>query len=177
MPEELIRALIAITFGSLAGGLTNSVAIWMLFHPYEAPRVGKRDIKMLQGAIPKNQARLAAAVGRTVGTRLLTEEDLGEIFRDKDFRTAFDGHLSGFLEALLHRERGSVRDLFPEAMHEKIEGVVEDVATFGLERLHEYLQSDRFGGNRRCSSWGHRPLHRGRAGGGHPDSSPRRSHF
>ena len=146
MPEELIRALIAITFGSLAGGLTNSVAIWMLFHPYEAPRVGKRDIKMLQGAIPKNQARLAAAVGRTVGTRLLTEEDLGEIFRDKDFRTAFDGHLSGFLEALLHRERGSVRDLFPEAMHEKIEGVVEDVATFGLERLHEYLQSDRFAG-------------------------------
>ncbi len=144
MPEELIRALVAIGFGSLAGGLTNTVAIWMLFHPYEPPRIGKRGIKMLQGAIPKNQARLAAAVGRTVGTRLLTEEDLGEIFCDEDFRTAFDGHLSGFLDALLHRERGSVRDLFPEAMHEQVEGIVDDVAVFGLERLDEYLLSDRF---------------------------------
>ena len=99
---------------------------------------------MLQGAIPKNQARLAAAVGRTVGTRLLTEEDLGEIFADQEFRNAFDGHLSGFLDALLHRERGSVRDLFPEAMHDRIEGIVDDVAAFGLQHLHEYLQSDRF---------------------------------
>lgn len=144
MPDELFRALIAIAFGSLAGGLTNSVAIWMLFHPYEAPTLGRRDIKMLQGAIPKNQARLAAAVGRTVGTRLLTEEDLGEIFSDQEFRTAFNGHLSGFLDALLHQEQGSVRDLFPERMHEKIEVIVEDVATYGLDRLHEYLQSERF---------------------------------
>lgn len=144
MPEELIRALVAIVFGSLAGGLTNSVAIWMLFHPYEPPRIGKRGIKMLQGAIPKNQARLAAAVGRTVGTRLLTEEDLSDIFRDQEFREAFDGHLSGFLDALLHRERGSVRDLFPEHMHERIEGIVEDVASFGLDRLQEYLQSEGF---------------------------------
>ena len=106
MPDELIRALLTIAFGALAGGLTNSVAIWMLFHPYEPPRLGGRALKMLQGAIPKNQARLAAAVGRTVGTRLLTEEDLGEIFRDQEFRTAFDGHLSGFLDTLLHRERG-----------------------------------------------------------------------
>ena len=140
MPEELIRALIAIGFGSLAGGLTNSVAIWMLFHPYEPPR----GVKMLQGAIPKNQARLASAVGRTVGTRLLTEEDLGEIFSDEEFREAFDGHLSGFLDALLHRKRGSVRDLFPEAMHAQIEGIIDDVAAFGLERLHEYLNSERF---------------------------------
>jgi len=144
VPDELLRALIAIAFGSLAGGLTNSVAIWMLFHPYEPPTLGRRDIKMLQGAIPKNQARLAAAVGRTVGTRLLTEEDLGEIFSDQEFRTAFDGHLSGFLDALLHRECGSVRGLFPERMHDQIEVMVEDVATFGLDRLHEYLQSERF---------------------------------
>ena len=96
MPDELIRALITIAFGALAGGLTNSVAIWMLFHPYEPPRVASRDLKMLQGAIPKNQPRLAAAVGRTVGTRLLTEEDLGEIFGDQEFRAAFDVHLSGY---------------------------------------------------------------------------------
>ena len=144
MPEELIRALVMIAFGAIAGGLTNSVAIWMLFHPYDPPKVGGRDLPMLQGAIPKNQARLAAAVGRTVGTRLLTEEDLGKMFSDQDFRATFDGHLSGFLDALLHTERGSVRDLIPTDMQDQVEGIVNDVATFGLERLHEYLHSDRF---------------------------------
>ncbi len=144
MPEELIRALVTVLFGAMAGGLTNSVAIWMLFHPYEPPHVGKRPLKMLQGAIPKNQARLAAAIGRTVGTRLLTPEDLGKTFSDESVRQAFDGHLSGFLDAVWHTERGSLRDLIPERMHAQTDEIFRDVADFGLARLREYLDSDRF---------------------------------
>ena len=144
MPEELIRAAITVLFGAMAGGLTNSIAIWMLFHPYESPRLGKRPLKMLQGAIPKNQARLAAAIGRTVGTRLLTPEDLGETFSDVSVRQAFDEHLSGFLDAVLNTERGSLRDLIPARMHDQIEEILQDVADFGLARLREYLDSDRF---------------------------------
>jgi uncharacterized membrane protein YheB (UPF0754 family) len=144
LPEELIRAAIMIAAGAMAGGLTNSIAIWMLFHPYDPPRVGKRGVKMLQGAIPKNQARLAAAIGRTVGTRLLTPEDLGETFSDEGVRRAFDDHLSGFLDSVLHTERGSLRDLIPERMHEQTDEIVREVAEFGLARLREYLDSDRF---------------------------------
>ena len=144
MPEELIRAAVFIVAGALAGGLTNSIAIWMLFHPYEPPRVGKRTLKMLQGAIPKSQERLAAAIGRTVGTRLLTPEDLGKTFSDKAVRQAFDEHLSGFLDAVLHTERGSLRDLIPERMHSQTEEILQEVAEFGLGRLREYLDSDRF---------------------------------
>ena len=144
MPEDLIRAAVFIAAGALAGGLTNSIAIWMLFHPYESPRVGKRRLKMLQGAIPKNQARLAQAIGRTVGTRLLTPEDLGKTFGDESVRKAFDGHLSGFLDSVLHTERGSLRDLIPERMHKQTEEILQDVADFGLARLKEYLHSDRF---------------------------------
>lgn len=144
MPEELIRALITILFGAMAGGLTNSIAIWMLFHPYESPRLGKRPLKMLQGAIPKNQARLATAIGRTVGTRLLTPEDLGKTFSDESVRQAFDEQLSGFLDAVLHTERGSLRELIPERMHDQTEVILQEVADFGLARLREYLDSDRF---------------------------------
>jgi uncharacterized membrane protein YheB (UPF0754 family) len=144
VPEELIRSLITILFGAMAGGLTNSIAIWMLFHPYESPRLGKRPLKMLQGAIPKNQARLAAAIGRTVGTRLLTPEDLGETFSDPSVRQTFNEHLSGFLDAVLNTERGSLRDLIPARMHDQTDAILQDVADFGLARLREYLDSDRF---------------------------------
>ena len=144
MPEELTRAVITILFGAMAGGLTNSVAIWMLFHPYQSPHLGKRPLKMLQGAIPKNQARLAAAIGRTVGTRLLTPEDLGRTFSDESVRQAFNEHLSGFLDSVLHTERGSLRNLIPERMHGQTEEILQEVSDFGLARLREYLDSDRF---------------------------------
>lgn len=71
--SSLFNAAVTIFFGALAGGVTNAVAIWMLFHPYQ-PR-GPGRLK-LQGAIPKNKTRLARTIGRTVGQRLLTADDL-----------------------------------------------------------------------------------------------------
>src|SRR5688500_12227367 len=115
MSPELIDALITIGVGTIAGGLTNAVAIWMLFHPYEAPRIGGRRIGFLQGAVPKNQARLAAAIGRTVGDKLLTAEDLARIFTQKEFRDGFDERLGRFLESALTKERGPLHELIPAA--------------------------------------------------------------
>ncbi|MFS8638884.1 MAG: DUF445 family protein, partial [Gemmatimonadota bacterium] len=67
MIDAATEAALTVLFASIAGGVTNSVAIWMLFHPYEPPRVFGRPLRAFQGAIPKNKARLAAAVGRAVG--------------------------------------------------------------------------------------------------------------
>ncbi|RMH13726.1 MAG: DUF445 family protein [Gemmatimonadetes bacterium] len=144
MSDELLRALLTIAFGALAGGLTNTVAIWMLFHPYTPPTLFGRRIGFLQGAIPKNQARLAAAVGRTVGEKLLTDEDLARIFSEPGFRTAFDARLREFLEGLLLRERGSLRELIPSHALPGVESILDDVVEWGLGRLDEYLRSDDF---------------------------------
>ncbi len=93
MTDQLVRALVTIGFGALAGGVTNTIAIWMLFHPYEPPKLGRWRVRFLQGAVPKNQPRLAAAIGRTVGNRLLTPEDLQRTFTNVEFRQAFDQRL------------------------------------------------------------------------------------
>jgi uncharacterized membrane protein YheB (UPF0754 family) len=88
-PDTLwLNALVTITFGALAGGITNAVAIWMLFHPHERRGLGRFAI---QGAIPKNRARLAKTIGRTVGERLLTPADLGTQLRSPGVQEAFDG--------------------------------------------------------------------------------------
>jgi len=142
--DQIIQALMTVAFGALAGGLTNSVAIWMLFHPYEPPRFLGRTIGFFQGAIPKNQARLAAAVGKTVGTRLLTEEDLTRTFADQEFRGAFDDRLSHFLETVLERERGSIRELLPPGVVAELESILDEVVELGLSRFQDYLASDSF---------------------------------
>jgi uncharacterized membrane protein YheB (UPF0754 family) len=142
--DPLVRELVTVLFGALAGGITNSVAIWMLFHPYVPPVLWKWRIRFLQGAVPKNQPRLAAAIGRTVGNRLLTPDDLTRTFANVEFRAAFNDRLGGFLEEVLERERGSLRDLIPPAVMTEVEAVLEDVAELALQRLVDYVDSDRF---------------------------------
>jgi uncharacterized membrane protein YheB (UPF0754 family) len=145
VPDELVRALITIGFGALAGGLTNSVAIWMLFHPYEPPRLfGRWRVRFFQGAIPKSQARLAAAIGRTVGNRLLTPEDLTGTFADREFRDAFDGKLADVLDEAINRERGSLREMIPAGVLADVEALADEARVRGLNQLQEYMASPAF---------------------------------
>jgi uncharacterized membrane protein YheB (UPF0754 family) len=58
--------------------------------------------------VPKNQARLARAIGKTVGDRLLTQEDLTRTLGNPEFRAAFRKRLDDILERLLETERGRI---------------------------------------------------------------------
>jgi len=143
--DQIVRALITIGFGALAGGLTNSVAIWMLFHPYEPPLLfGRWRIHFFQGAVPKNQERLAAAIGRTVGSRLLTPEDLTSTFSEGEFREAFDQRLAHLVDEVLNKERGSLRELIPPGVMEDLEVLIDEAIERGLAQLGEYIASERF---------------------------------
>ena len=146
MFENLIAPLLTIAFGALAGGVTNSIAIWMLFHPHEPPRWRGRRIGFLQGAVPKNQPRLAAAIGRTVGNRLLTESDLKRTFADEEFRRAFDRRLGEFVDALLLEERGSLREMLPDSVLPEIESALHHSLAHVREQITGYLASEDFEG-------------------------------
>ncbi len=142
---DWIRAAVTVVGGALAGGLTNTVAVWMLFHPYEPPRLfGRFRIGFLHGAIPKNQPRLAAAVGRTVGNRLLTEDDLRGILGSEEFRAAFDRRLTAFLQGLLEEERGSLRSILTPELAAEVEGIVAEVADHLAGRLERWIDSEGF---------------------------------
>jgi uncharacterized membrane protein YheB (UPF0754 family) len=138
------QAALTIVFGAIAGGVTNTLAIWMLFHPYEPPRLFGRRLRLFQGAIPKNKARLAGAIGRTVGTRLLTPEDLAGTLADPRFRAAFDDRLSRFLAGLLAQPRGSLSEILPPHLVAELRGLLEEMAQGILARLDTYLASDEF---------------------------------
>lgn len=144
MNPEVTRFLVTIAFGAIAGGTTNAIAVWMLFHPYEPPLFLGRRIRWLQGAIPKNQGRLASAMGRTVGTKLLTPEDITRTLAEPAFRTAFDERLAAFLSTVFHERRGSIRELLPEPVVTQLRTVLVDATGGVLERLDAYLASDAF---------------------------------
>ena len=141
MEWNLVNALVTIAFGAVAGGVTNAVAIWMLFHPYDAKGIGRLR---LQGAIPKNKMRLAKTIGRTVGERLLTSEDLTKQLMAPGLREAFDSAVSSFVTSMLQTERGSLRDELPEGLITEIEQAFTTVSPAIADRLAEYAQTDGF---------------------------------
>jgi uncharacterized membrane protein YheB (UPF0754 family) len=103
MASHLYREFaLNVVLHSLAGGLTDTVAVWMLFNPHK-PFLG------VQGAIPKNKARLAASIGKVVGEKLLTPQDMLQELTHGGIRDAFNERVAVVIQSLLDTERGSLR--------------------------------------------------------------------
>ncbi len=143
-PQQLLQDAITVLFGALAGGVTNRVAILMLFHPYEPPRLLGRRVGWLQGAVPKNRERLAGTIGRTVGTTLLTPADVAAELRDERLREAFDAQLRSLVAEILEGEKPSVAELLPGGAVAEIRRVLETVLDGVAERMLELFDSEEF---------------------------------
>src|SRR6476469_7947315 len=100
----------------MAGGLSDTVAVWMLFNPKQK-RYG------FQGAIPKNQARLAKSLGRTVGERLLTP-----------FQSRLEDVISGILTS-----REPLIDKVPPAVVTALEGAMTSYLPVAMTKLGAFL--------------------------------------
>src|SRR5690606_7701616 len=120
------------------------IAVWMLFHPYEPPVLFGRPVRLLQGAIPKNKARLASTMGRTVGGKLLTPEDLARSLQEPGFRSAFDERLTAFVTAVFHEERGSLDEILTPDVRAELRALLEQASEHLLVRLDAWLASDDF---------------------------------
>ncbi|HEX7065221.1 MAG TPA: DUF445 family protein [Bacillales bacterium] len=84
--EILIELLFLIVIGALIGGVTNSLAIKMLFRPYHPVYVGRWRLPLTPGLIPKRREDLAEQLGNTVMEHLLTPESIQRKLYDADFQ-------------------------------------------------------------------------------------------
>ena len=139
--STLVTGLLTIAVGTLSGGITNAVAIWMLFNPHEPFRFGPLR---LQGALPKNKDRLAKAIGKTVGQKLLTPEDLAERLSAPPIRDAFARALEGGIGRFLREDRGPLIDLLTPEVRARLESALDELARRGGDALTTYAESPAF---------------------------------
>src|ERR1041385_1095883 len=90
--QTIYNGIFVVGVAVISHRITNAIAIWMLFNPHEPVPIGPWR---LQGALPKNKARLAKAIGKTVGEKLLTPADLAERLSAPPVRDAFARALEG----------------------------------------------------------------------------------
>lgn len=82
--------------GAIIGGITNAVAIRMLFRPHNACYIGSWRLPFTPGLIPKRKSELARQIGKIVDEHLLTPESIEQKLNEPEFR--------GELEAVLQIE-------------------------------------------------------------------------
>jgi uncharacterized membrane protein YheB (UPF0754 family) len=139
--QTLINGVFVVGVAVLSHRITNAIAIKMLFNPHEPLKIGPWH---LQGALPKNKARLAKAIGRTVGEKLLTPEDLAERLSAPPIREAFARALEGGIGRFLREERGPLIDLLTPEVRARLELALDELARRGGDALTTYALSPDF---------------------------------
>lgn len=101
--------------GAVIGGVTNHLAIKMLFRPHEAKYIGNWRVPFTPGLIPKRRDELATQFGRIVVDYLLTPET----FRNKLFTPAMQEKaervIQGMIEKHLFSEERTIADWLDKA--------------------------------------------------------------
>lgn len=127
-----------VVIGAIIGGLTNSLAIKMLFRPYKPLYIGQWRVPFTPGLIPKRRDELASQLGIMVVEHLLTPESIQKKFMNEAFQKEMTRLAQNELERLLSSEE-SLEELFAKIgfsnSHEKVEAEMGRL----LEKKYEAL--------------------------------------
>jgi hypothetical protein len=127
MPEPLWwQGLALIGAGTLAGGITATVNVWLLFHPKEPRRLGPFTV---QGAIPRYQARLAHSV----------EQWVTEGLASQTLEAGARHFIAAQRDALLHDERPLLERL-PQGLLAAVEQGITDYLPVAVEQFGATLE-------------------------------------
>lgn len=94
-----------VVVGAALGGLTNALAIRMLFKPYRAKYIGKWQLPFTPGLIPKRRKEIAIQLGNMVGNYLLTAEGLERQIREQAFTSGMASWMEEEVKQILNSDQ------------------------------------------------------------------------
>ncbi|MBS4204195.1 DUF445 domain-containing protein [Lederbergia citrea] len=103
MSDWVWRMAFMVFVGAIIGGLTNFLAIIMLFRPYKTYFIGKWQLPFTPGLIPKRKDELATQIGKIVVEHLVTPESLQKKLKGEKFRQETEALVSQKLNSWLDK--------------------------------------------------------------------------
>ncbi len=125
-------------FYALHGWLATEMAIWMLFHPYEAKFIPGTHIQLplTPGIMPRGRANLSHSIADTVTRTLLTETDLHQqaekLITEENLVRGIEAVLDSIERELRNTEQ--IRSLYRYG-EEVIPDLLSQLATGFIDRL------------------------------------------
>lgn len=86
--------------GALIGGVTNVIAVKMLFHPFKTYYIFNKRVPFTPGLIPKRRAEIADKIGQVIEEHLLTESMIQSKLNAAATRTAIEEVVQKQIEKL-----------------------------------------------------------------------------
>lgn len=129
---DILKYVVPILVGALIGYCTNYIAIKMLFKPKKAIKIGSVKLPFTPGIIPKNQPRIAKAVGEAVGDKLFTCDDIKGVLQSEEIKS----NITGTLMELVTTDNSIediIKDNIGEQEYEKVTDKIYDVVCDKIE--------------------------------------------
>ena len=139
---SVIEILAGPVIGGVIGYFTNYIAVKMLFRPLKPVKIGGRTLPFTPGIIPKGKPRLAKALGKAVGEKLLTREDIRKMLLSGEVKDKIlDGVVKGIQE--VQHSQDSLETFLEQYMtvedYEAMRGHLEDFITEKISHDLEQL--------------------------------------
>ncbi|MED1797664.1 DUF445 domain-containing protein [Brevibacillus porteri] len=107
--------LVNIAVGSVIGGVTNDLAIRMLFKPVKPWYIGRWKVPFTPGLIPRRRDDIAIQMGRLVEEHLLTTEGVKRALNQSGLESTLTGWMNTIARDWMTDER-SLRQVMQTAM-------------------------------------------------------------
>ena len=92
--------LLPPVIGAVIGGVTNDVAIRMLFRPHAPWRVLGWRVPLTPGLIPRERAQIAHAIAETFTEHVLDTDQVADLLLTDRVRTALRDKVAGMVDQL-----------------------------------------------------------------------------
>ncbi|KAB0445058.1 DUF445 family protein [Lysinibacillus fusiformis] len=133
MDNFIVTLLFMAIIGAAIGGVTNHLAIKMLFRPHNAIYIKNWRVPFTPGLIPKRRDELAKQLGLTVVNYLLTPETFRKKFFSKDIQEKVEQFVQTKVEETIFTNDKTIQDWLniagfahmPATIEQKVEAIVE----------------------------------------------------
>ncbi|OAT72084.1 DUF445 domain-containing protein [Parageobacillus thermoglucosidasius] len=128
--------LFMIVVGAIIGGVTNSLAIKMLFRPHHPVYMFGKRLPFTPGLIPKRREELAEQLGKMVVEHLLTPEGIRRKLMTNEWTDGAVEQVQQFVETWLSRGR-TVRRVLEQMGIRQPEELIRTKAVQWLDKVYE----------------------------------------
>lgn len=138
----LTLILFMIAIGAVIGGITNHLAIKMLFKPHNAKYLFGMKIPFTPGLIPKRRVELADQMGKMVVGHLLTPDGIRRKLANDDFHKTVTSWVNNEAKRLINSEKTAAAfaaDIGIENLDGKIETKLSEMIDSKMkEKVEQY---------------------------------------
>ncbi|UOR13226.1 DUF445 domain-containing protein [Halobacillus amylolyticus] len=139
--DAFVLILFMMLIGAAIGGVTNHLAIKMLFRPYKAIKIGKFQLPFTPGLIPKRREELSRQLGEMVVNHLLTADGLRRKINGQGFENQLTTFAQEEIEKLLNKNE-TMQEFLGSLEIDLNKDRLEESVSFWVEERYESMMSE-----------------------------------